>query len=461
MSANEDTSTTHEIIIVLRVEFCLDVMAMLWFGFVFISLIYNFYFKKNSKALRINQFIRYTVLIYSCLYFISFITRIIMSIDEYSEFIKEDNLDYLGTKQFSIIYIINNTIWSMARISFFILWLGRHYYSFKNSIYQTNNIIYILLIICIFLMFLILMFVNIVIFSLGKVDSDSRVLLSLVLSFGILELIVSSAIIILFVMKLFKLILDTTKYEEIIDQHEQQQTVEPLDSMLVSDIQPHQEYEIRALTPGATPTLTPMAPESNGGVTPGASFINPDLDPPPSSPSNGSIPDSWHQRDENDEKRMTMSTMSLFKRWQSYAQEYDDDDDIKIKLEPKQIILINTIVQHSILGTIALVSAQIYVVMFLIYMFDFNFIENDFITNMMLSVYRPCDRIIQLICIYISLNFTHKWYKKLCLVCHNGCKRFCENIAKKKIQKRVIEKRNDSHYQLMLGVDAEVNMEIN
>lgn len=503
------TASPKQLETVLRVEFCLDFLAVLCFGFVFISLIYHFYFKKNSKASRINKFIRYTVLIYSSLYFVSFIIGITMNIDTYSEFVEDDNLNYLNSKQYEIIYITNNTIWSLARISFFVLWLGRHYFSFKNSIYQTKIHIYIILMIFITSMFLILMFINIIVFALGTIELDDNVLLILVCIFGILEFIVASSIIILFVHKLFTLILDTTKYQEIIDNHERSQAMNPspnnerLDSMLITDIQPHSQQQSVMGTPGystttpmvGTPgklTLGPLSPMTRTGehtmntMTPQGSFIDPnfnnstpsmvalnhgrstmsvsmapinigvnddnpgssDIDPmlnqslsPPRSPNN--IPRAYRQ--------MTMSTMNLFKRWQNI----DDEGQtaFNVRLEPKQLILINTIVQHSILGSIALISAQIYLLMFMIYQFDFDIYKSDFMANLMLSVYRPCDRIIQLICIYISLNFTHKWYKIFCKKCHNKCKKCCENIAKSKIEKKLIEKRKDSHYQLMLNVE--------
>merc|ERR1712154_399123 len=116
-----------------------------------------------------------------------------------------------------------------------------------------------------------------------------------------------------------------------------------------------------------------------------------------------------------------------------------DLEDFRVELGPKQIILINTITQHTILGSIALISAQIYLFIFLIHMF----IQNDFISNLLLTSYRPFDRILQMFCIYISLNFAHDIYRKCCQKMHNQCRKGMENIAKTKIKKRLIEKNDD------------------
>ena len=74
------------------------------FSTVLSSLIYHFYLRPNEKSARIINFIRYSVLLYALLYTLSFI-----NLEEYSRLTDDDS---------------NNTIWSLARISFFTLWIG-------------------------------------------------------------------------------------------------------------------------------------------------------------------------------------------------------------------------------------------------------------------------------------------------------------------------------------------------
>eukprot|EP01084_Bolivina_argentea_P004625 8795_1 len=428
-----EDSTTNQLTVVLLVETCLNFVAMLCFGTSFLSLVINFYCRSNDKAKRIINFIRYSTIIYSFLYCISFIIAIIMSIDEYSELTKDDNLNYLTSSEYARIYVINNTIWSIARVSFFILWVGRHYYSFEGSVYQSKKITYILLISGVILMFLVLMFINIVILALGYVDNNSNILLSLVLTFGILEFIIATSIIYLFVHKLFQLILDTTQYEEIIDAHYTQKRLESI------SIEPQMQihYDDRHVELG----VVTNRPEYTIALN--SANVN----------KHNNIKNGKHN---NERLRgiSSASTLSLFKRWQSFASVKSESgtiNDINVKLEARQIILINTITQHSILGGIALISSQIYLFMFLIYMFDFNIIQSHFTANLLLSCYRPIDRIIQVFCIYISLNFSHNIYKFCCKKTHNGLRKLCQNIAKNKIKKMLVKKENDLSYQLLLA----------
>ena len=335
-----------------------------------------------------------------------------MDLDEYSEMIEDEHMDYLSSSQYKNLWVLNNTIWSMARISFFVLWSARLYSSFKGSIYASHNCVYLLLMIGIIGMFLVLMFVNIVVLALGYVDNNDSVLLALVLTFGILEFMVASSLIFLFVNKLLRLIYNQTHFDGIISAHHHYQR---LGTISVSAVTPH------PITPSGNSSDSYTVPLNKAGK--------------------GSF-DSTVGR-----LLRSASTMSLLKRWQSFAA--DSGAEYNIKLDAKQMILVNTITQHTLLGVISLISALVYLTIWMTYYFDWRLIKSDFVAFLLITCYTIFDRLIQMLCVYMGMNFAHGLYRKCCQRVHNGCRRLVERTAKRQIKKEVKQRDNDMCYQLL------------
>eukprot|EP01083_Nonionella_stella_P138633 421879_1 len=395
-------SAIHKFTVGLRAELSLHCVTLLCFSISLVCLIYHFYYVPGGKASRITPFIRYSILAHSSLYFVSYITSIILDINEYKQVIYYHNYSYFHSTQFTYIYGFNNIIWSLARCSFFTLWIGRHYYSFQGSIYQSPFIVHVLLALGVVSMFVLLMFVNIAVLALEYIHLQSSLVLSSVVAFGVIEFIIAVSIIYLFVHKLFQLILNTTKYDEILDSH-------------------------RYTKQSRANASSKMESESDATYTV----------PLRSAPLSKS-------------KQMSQSRMSLFIRWQSFVSGSSQSDQFSFKLAPSQLVLINTITQNALIGCITIISAQIYVVLFMLHAFEIG-LQSHYIAGLLVSCYRPIDSIIQCFCIYISFNFSHDIYKKCCQKIHNGLRTFCQKIARRRIKTRLIQKdiTVDCDYQLI------------
>lgn len=427
----------------------LDIIASVIILTISLIVIYQLFLNKEYRD-KILLFTKFTTAL--CL-ISTFTSYIFLVIHDYEQLSKHGiDFNFIGLPH--ALMLLSNTFWLTSKLSLYSIFIGRIYYTFKDSKYSPSYnllIVYVIVVLIISLLILVYIALDALYYqslnTIGEGDSslvngDYNFTLAMQivgLTICILDAIISVLIVAYFVKKLYQIVFIRANNA----------FIESNKAGLLQNEQTRKKNK-------PPPHPKTIANKENNSINNDTSLLCKDSENKSESGQQESKNDHDHNHNDNDNEDLS-SLISSIDNTISTRNKKDgkngggggsgsDDDDMEIDsiefdFDFRQQILVYTMTRQTLLSSIAITTQQI---VFILLVFSYANLENyteDTVIYELVGVFQPLGSIITSFCVLLSFYFSQNMYDFMCRFGHKLCKLSLHNLVEKNIMQQAKKRK--------------------